>query len=77
MDNMVTFYSNLNVVSSLLIHKESVTVGSVLCQRKMSDLNTAETYLPEECPRLVASWSLSPCSLSPCPLSLELTRSAS
>lgn len=33
--------------------------------------------LPEECPRLVTSWSLSPCSLSPWPLSLELTRSAS
>lgn len=33
--------------------------------------------LPAECPRLVASWSLSPCSLSPCPLSFELTMSAS
>lgn len=33
--------------------------------------------LPEDWPRLVASWSLSPCSLSPCPLSLELTMSAS
>lgn len=32
---------------------------------------------PVEWPRLVASWSLSPCSLSPWPLSLELTRSAS
>ncbi len=32
---------------------------------------------PAVWPRLVASWSLSPCSLSPCPLSLELTISAS
>lgn len=32
---------------------------------------------PVEWPRFVASWSLSPCSLSPWPLSLELTMSAS
>lgn len=32
---------------------------------------------PAEWPRFVASWSLSPCSLSPWPLSLELTMSAS
>lgn len=60
---MGTLEDHLNSVTIYASHTHTVLQQSLV--------------LPEEWPRLVASWSLSPCSLSPWPLSLELTRSAS
>lgn len=60
---MGTLEDDLNLVTIFARHTHTVLQQSLV--------------LPEEWPRLVASWSLSPCSLSPWPLSLELTRSAS
>lgn len=60
---MGTLEDHLNLVTIYASHTHTVLQQSL--------------DLPAEWPRLVASWSLSPCSLSPWPLSLELTRSAS
>lgn len=60
---MGTLEDHLNLVTICASHTHTVLQQGLV--------------LPEEWPRLVASWSLSPCSLSPWPLSLELTRSAS
>lgn len=74
--------------SHMLVNKMSTAVhgesSEISVLQKMSvNLCTKQNqrrgnlFLPEERPRFMASWSLSPCSLSPWPLSLELTRSAS